>query len=47
MKSQKGQTIVKHTLDLFGDAHQWGSKKARLPKICHTSYNDDTLHFNT
>ena len=34
-------------MGLFGAAHEWGGQKAPKPKICHTSYNDETWHSYT
>ena len=37
-------------MGFFGAAHGWGGgggKRPPLPKICHTSYNDETWHSNT
>ena len=35
-------------MGLFGAAHGWGeAKRLPLPKICHTSYNDETWHTYT
>ena len=36
-------------MGLFGAAHGWmggggATKKAPLPKVCHTSYSDETWH---
>ena len=32
-------------MGIFGAAHEWeGAKRPPFPKICHTSYNDETWH---
>ena len=30
-----------------GAAHEWGTKRSNLPKICNISYNDETCHSYT
>ena len=41
----KTRILTLFRMGFFGAAHGWGgAKRPPVPKICHTSYNDETWH---